>query len=40
LDDYEEYQEIKDLIKADEEFNNNKGVHFSSLEGLDAYLDD
>lgn len=40
LDDYEEYQEIKDLIEADKEFDNSKGVHFSSLEELDAYLDD
>ena len=40
LDDYEEYQEIKDLVEADKEFDNNEGVHFSSLEELDAYLDD
>lgn len=40
LDDYEEYQEIKDLVEADEEFDNKEGVHFSSLEELDAYLDD
>ena len=40
LDDYEEYQEIKDLVEADKEFDNNECVHFSSLEELDAYLDD
>ena len=40
LDDYEEYLAIKDLIEADKEFENGKGVHFSSLEELDAYLDD
>lgn len=40
LDDYEEYQAIKDLIEADKEFENGEGVHFSSLEELDAYLDD
>ena len=40
LDDYEEYQEIKDLIEADKEFANGEGVHFSSLEELDDYLDD
>ena len=40
LDDYEEYQKIKDLIEADKEFANGEGVHFSSLDELDAYLDD
>lgn len=40
LDNYEEYQEIKDLIEADKEFEKGKGVHFSSLEELDSYLDD
>jgi len=40
LDEYEEYQEIKDLIEADKEFANGDGVHFSSLDELDAYLDD
>lgn len=40
LDDYEEYQEIKDLIEADKEFENEEGIHFSSLDELDAYLDD
>ena len=40
LDDYEEYQAIKDLIEADKEFANGEGVRFSSLEELDAYLDD
>ena len=40
LDDYEEYQEIKDLIEADKEFANGEGVRFSSLEELDGYLDD
>ena len=40
LDDYEEYQEIKDLVEADKEFANGEGVHFSSLEELDVYLDD
>lgn len=40
LDSYEEYQQIKDLIEADMEFKNGGGVHFSSLEELDKYLDD
>lgn len=40
LDDYEEYQAIKDLIEADKEFENGEGIHFSSLDELDAYLDD
>ena len=40
LDDYEEYQAIKGLIEADKEFANGEGVRFSSLEELDAYLDD
>ena len=40
LDEYEEYQEIKDLIEADKEFANGEGVHFSSLDKLDEYLDD
>lgn len=40
LDDYEDYQEIKDLIEADNEFDNGEGVHFSSLEELEVYLDD
>ena len=40
LDDYEEYQKIKDLVEADKEFADGEGVHFSSLEELDAYLDD
>ena len=40
LDDYEEYQEIKDLVEADKEFVNGEGVHFSSLEDLEVYLDD
>ena len=40
LDDYEEYQEIKDLVEADTEFDNGEGVHFSSLEELEVYLDD
>ena len=40
LDEYEEYQQIKDLIEADKEFTNGEGVHFSSLDELDAYLDD
>ena len=40
LDDYEEYPEIKDLVEADKEFENGEGVHFSSLEELDSYLDD
>lgn len=40
LDDYEEYQEIKDLVEADKEFDKGEGVHFSSLDELDAYLDD
>ena len=40
LDDYYEYQEIKDLIEADKEFENGEGVHFSSLDELDAYLDE
>lgn len=40
LDDYDEYQAIKDLIEADKEFENGKGVHFSSLDELDVYLDE
>ena len=40
LDDYEEYHAIKDLIEADNEFANGQGVHFSSLDEPDAYLDD
>ena len=40
LDSYEEYQEIKDLIEADKEFENGEGIHFSSLEELDSSLDD
>ena len=38
LDDYEEYQEIKDLVEADKEFDNGEGVHFSSLEELEEIL--
>ena len=40
LDVYDEYQEIKDLIEADKEFENGDGIHFSSLDELDEYLDD
>lgn len=40
LNEYEEYQEIKDLIKADKEFGNGEGVRFSSLDELDEYLND
>ena len=40
LDDYDEYQEIKGLIEADKEFAEGKGVRFSSLKELDAYLED
>ena len=40
LDDYEEYQAIKDLVEEDKEFDNGEGVHFSSLEELEVYLDD
>ena len=40
LDDYGEYQMIKDLVEADKEFEDGGGLHFSSLEELDAYLDD
>lgn len=40
LDEYEEYQEVKDLIEADKEFENGGGISFSSLEELDAYLED
>ena len=40
LDRYEEYQEIKDLIEADKEFTNGEGIHFSSLDELDAHPDD
>lgn len=40
LDDYEEYQAIKNLIEADKEFENGQGVHFSSLDELDNYLND
>ena len=39
LDDYEEYQEIKDLIEADKEFEKGEGIHFSPLQKLDEYLD-
>ena len=39
LDVYDEYQEIKDLIEADKEFENGDGIHFSSLDELDEYLD-
>ena len=38
--EYEEYQQIKDIIESDNEFANGDGVHFSSLEELDDYLDD
>lgn len=40
LNEYEEYQEIKDLIEADKEFENGEGVRFSSLNELDEYLND
>lgn len=40
LDEYEEYQEIKDLIEADKEFKKGEGVHFTSLDELDEYLDE
>ena len=40
LDNYEEYQEIKDLIEADKEFEKGEGIHFSSLEELVVFLDD
>lgn len=40
LDDYDEYQAIKDLVEADKEFENREGIRFSSLSELDAYLDD
>ena len=40
LDDYDEYQEIKELIEADKEFAEGKGVRFSSLKELDEYLED
>lgn len=40
LDDYDEYQIVKDLIEADKEFANGEGVRFSSLEELDKYLED
>ena len=40
LDNYEENQEIKDLIEADKEFEKGEGIHFSSLEELDVFLDD
>ena len=40
LDDYDQYQAIKDLVEADKEFENGEGIHFSSLEELDTYLDD
>lgn len=40
LDDYDEYQAIKDLVEADKEFENGDGIHFSSLSELDEYLDD
>ena len=35
LDEYEEYQQIKDLIEADKEFTNGEWVHFSSLDELE-----
>lgn len=38
--EFKEYQKIKDLVEADKEFENGEGVHFSSLDELDAYLDD
>lgn len=38
LDTYEEYQEIKELIEADKEFENGEGIHFSSLDELDNYF--
>ena len=38
LDDYEEYQAIKDLVEADKEFENGEGIRFSSLEELDTFL--
>ena len=40
LDDYDEYQEIKELIEADKVFAEGKGVRFSSLKELDEYLED
>ena len=40
LDVYDEYQEIKDLIEADKEFENGEGIRFSSLAELDEYLDE
>ena len=40
LDDYDEYQEINDLIEADKEFEKGEGVRFASLDELDSYLDD
>ena len=40
LDDYDEYQEIKDLIEADKEFEKGEGIRFASLDELDSYLDD
>lgn len=38
LDFYEKYHEIIDLIDADKEFENRKGISFSSLDELDEYL--
>lgn len=40
LNEYEEYQAIKDLIEADKEFENGEGIHFSSLDELDEYLEE
>ena len=40
LNVYEEYQEIKDLIEADKEFEKGEGVRFSSLKEMDSYLED
>ena len=39
LDEYEEYQEIKDLIEADKEFAKGEGIRFASMDEVDKYLD-
>lgn len=39
LDDYEEYQQIKDLIETDEEFKKGENIRFSSLDILDKYFE-
>ena len=40
LDDHDEFEAIQDLIEADREFENGEVRIFSSLDELDAYLDE